>query len=98
MHVHKIFVLCALVLLTAGVIGADVKVVQEHHQDGFSMMGQDQPATDETHVIRRTLRQFQAKVTYDVSGAPLGAASFFWCARQGAPTWRCESSKRQGEV
>jgi hypothetical protein len=37
-------------LVSAGLAGADVKVVQHHHQDAFSMMGQNQPASDEEHV------------------------------------------------
>ena len=37
-------------LLTVGIAGADVRVVTKHHQDGFAMMGQTQPPTDEEHV------------------------------------------------
>lgn len=40
----------AAIVVAAGTAAADTKVVQQHHQDGFSMMGQTQPATDEEHV------------------------------------------------
>jgi hypothetical protein len=40
----------AVVLMTVAAAGADTKVVQQHHQDGFSMMGQTQAPTDEEHV------------------------------------------------
>lgn len=50
MRLDRILVMTLAVLLSAGFAGADYKVVQQHHQDGFSMMGQDQPAKDEEHV------------------------------------------------
>lgn len=37
-------------LATAGIAGADLKIVQNAHQDAFSMMGQSQPASDEQRV------------------------------------------------
>ena len=40
----KIMFIMVVVLLAVGVAGADYKVVQQHHQDGFSMMGQTQAA------------------------------------------------------
>ena len=50
MRLDRVLVISLAVLLSAGLVGADYKVVQQHHQDGFSMMGQDQPPTDEEHV------------------------------------------------
>ncbi len=46
----KIMFIMVVVLLAVGVAGAEYKVVQKHHQDGFSMMGQTQAPTDEEHV------------------------------------------------
>jgi hypothetical protein len=44
-------VLCfGLMLLVAGIAAADTKIVQNTHQDGFSMMGRNQPAKDEQQV------------------------------------------------
>ena len=50
MRLGRILVMTLAVLISAGLAGADYKVVQQHHQDGFSMMGQNQPAKDEEHV------------------------------------------------
>jgi len=50
MRLDRVLVFSLAILLSAGLAGADYKVVQQHHQDGFSMMGQDQPPTDEEHV------------------------------------------------
>jgi hypothetical protein len=50
MRLDRVFMLAIIVILAAGFAVADVKVVQTHHQDGFTMMGQNQPATDEEHV------------------------------------------------
>jgi len=50
MRLDKVLVLSLTVLLAAGVAAADYKIVQQHHQDGFSMMGQTHPPTDEEHV------------------------------------------------
>jgi hypothetical protein len=50
MRLDKVLVLSLTVLLSAGLAAADYKVVQQHHQDGFSMMGQTHPPTDEEHV------------------------------------------------
>jgi len=47
---RMLVVLSLIVLMSAGLAGADIKVVQDHHQDAFSMMGQEQPASDEEHV------------------------------------------------
>ncbi len=46
----KIMMIAVMVLMTVGVAGAEYKVVLQHHQDGFSMMGQTQAPTDEEHV------------------------------------------------
>jgi hypothetical protein len=50
MHTKKIFAAAVALLMSAGLAGADYKITQQHHQDGFTMMGQSQPATDEVHV------------------------------------------------
>ena len=50
MRLDRVLVLSLAIVLSAGFAGADYKVVQQHHQDGFSMMGQTQPPTDEEHV------------------------------------------------
>lgn len=50
MRMHRIMFLSLVIVMAAITAGADVKVVQQHHQDGFSMMGQDQPASDENNV------------------------------------------------
>jgi hypothetical protein len=41
----------ALVLLTAGTVAADTKIVQQSHQDAFTIMGKNQPAMDSERVI-----------------------------------------------
>jgi hypothetical protein len=50
MRIDRVLTLALTLLLSAGVAGADFKIVQAHHQDGFSMMGQNQPETNEEHV------------------------------------------------
>ncbi len=50
MRMHRIMFLSLVIVMAAITAGADVQVVQQHHQDGFSMMGQDQPASDENNV------------------------------------------------
>jgi hypothetical protein len=45
-----LFCLLVTVLVTSGAF-ADTKVVQKTHTDGFSMMGQQQPAKDEENVM-----------------------------------------------
>lgn len=50
MRFHRILDLLLVMLVSAGLAGADTKVTQHHHQDGFSMMGQEQPAKDEEQV------------------------------------------------
>lgn len=46
----KIMFIIVVVLLAVGAASADYKVVLQHHQDGFAMMGQTQAPTDEEHV------------------------------------------------
>jgi len=50
MKITRVLVTTMMILLTVGAIHADFKIVQAYHQDGFSMMGQSQPATDENRV------------------------------------------------
>ena len=50
MRMDRALVLSLTILCAAGVAGADYKVVQQHHQDGFTMMGQTNPPSDEEHV------------------------------------------------
>lgn len=50
MRLHRTLIVSLLALLAAGVVSADFKVVQDFHQDAFTMMGQDQPATDEERI------------------------------------------------
>ncbi len=51
MRLDRVAALMLTVLLTAGAAAAaDFKIVQAHHQDGFTMMGQTQEPTDEQHV------------------------------------------------
>lgn len=50
MRLDRVLVYSFAILLAAGFAGADFKVVQQHHQDGFTMMGQTQPPSDEEHV------------------------------------------------
>ncbi len=40
----------SVILLAAGVVAADTKIVKATHTDGFQMMGQQQPAKDEESV------------------------------------------------
>ena len=47
---NKIMIILAVVLMTVGAASADFKIALQHHQDGFSMMGQNQAPTDEEHV------------------------------------------------
>jgi len=46
----KVMIISAVVLMAVGAASAEYKVVLQHHQDGFSMMGQSQDPTDEEHV------------------------------------------------
>jgi hypothetical protein len=46
MLVRRTLAAIFLVLLSAGIAGADIKIVKNTHQDGFSIMGQTQPAED----------------------------------------------------
>jgi hypothetical protein len=43
-----LFVVCVAIAAAAA---ADTKIVQQTHQDGFSVMGQTQPATDQEQVL-----------------------------------------------
>jgi hypothetical protein len=59
--------------VTAGVASADVKVTQQHHQDGFAMMGQTQPARDQTHITwigdgKMRMDQGQTSTVVDLGG------------------------------
>ena len=44
-------VVSGLLFACAATVAADTKVVQESHQDSFTMMGQTQPARDDQHVM-----------------------------------------------
>lgn len=46
MFIRKTLVALFVVLLSAGIATADFKVVKQTHQDGFTIMGQTQPAED----------------------------------------------------
>lgn len=46
MLVRKAFAALSVLLLTAGVAAADVKIVKSTHVDGFTIMGQTQPPDD----------------------------------------------------
>ena len=46
MFVRKTFAALLVVLLSAGIAAADIKVVKMTHQDGFTIMGQTQPPED----------------------------------------------------
>jgi len=46
MLVRKTLTVLFVVLLSAGLAVADIKVVKETHQDGFTIMGQTQPPED----------------------------------------------------
>jgi hypothetical protein len=50
MRSDRMLVLTLAILLAAGLAGADQRIVQNHKQDAFTMMGQTQPAVDEQHV------------------------------------------------
>ena len=50
MRMDRALVLSLTILCAAGGAGADYKVIQQHHQDGFTMMGQTHPPSDEEHV------------------------------------------------
>lgn len=48
----RLYALClGFLIALGGVAGADTKIVQQSHQDAFSMMGQNQPAKDQELVI-----------------------------------------------
>jgi hypothetical protein len=47
---QKFALLLVSVVVAAGVAGADTKIVQQTHQDAFSMMGRSQPAKDDAQV------------------------------------------------
>lgn len=66
MRLTRIMIISAAVLMTVGAASADFKVVLQHHQDGFSMMGQTQGPTDEEHVTwisAKKLRMDQGSTT-----------------------------------
>lgn len=70
MRIGKLLALSLAVLCAAGLAAADYKIVQKHHQDGFSMMGQAQPSTDEEHVTwvgEKKLRMDQGSTSTIVS-------------------------------
>lgn len=46
MSVRKILAALIVVILSAGIAAADIKVVKQTHQDGFTIMGQTQPPED----------------------------------------------------
>jgi hypothetical protein len=46
MLVRKTLAVLFIVLLSAGIAAADIKVVKRTHQDGFTIMGQTQPPED----------------------------------------------------
>jgi len=51
MIARKTLIAAVALALIAGVAGADVKMTQKQHTDGFAIMGKNQPATDQTVVI-----------------------------------------------
>jgi hypothetical protein len=51
MNHRRIVLAAALILSVAGIASADTKIIQNVHQDEFTMMGQSQPATDGERVI-----------------------------------------------
>jgi hypothetical protein len=51
MRTREALVITLTILCTAGLAHADYKIVQQHAQDGLSMMGQNHPPTDEEHVF-----------------------------------------------
>ena len=46
MLVRKILSVLFVLLISAGIAAADLKVIKQTHQDGFTIMGQTQPAED----------------------------------------------------
>ena len=46
MLIRKTLAVLFVVLLSAGIVAADLKVVKQTHQDGFTIMGQTQPPED----------------------------------------------------
>ena len=46
MLVRRIFATLIVVLVSSGIAAADIRVVKNTHQDGFTIMGQTQPAED----------------------------------------------------
>ena len=44
MLVRKTLSVLFVLLLSAGIAAADLKVIKQTHQDGFTIMGQTQPA------------------------------------------------------
>ena len=54
MLVRKTLSVLFVLLISAGIAAADLKVIKQTHQDGFTIMGQTQPAEDTTktyHVL-----------------------------------------------
>jgi len=73
MRLERALVILLAILVTAGVASADYKVTQKHHQDGFSMMGQTQPAKDEVHITwigdgKLRMDQGQSSTVVDLDG------------------------------
>ena len=48
---QRCFTLCLVVALLATTAAADTKIVQESHQDAFTVMGQSQPARDVVRTV-----------------------------------------------
>lgn len=48
---QRCFTLCLVVALLATTAAADTKIVQESHQDAFTVMGQSQPASDVVRTV-----------------------------------------------
>ncbi len=46
MLIRKILSVLFVLLISAGIAAADLKVIKQTHQDGFTIMGQTQPAED----------------------------------------------------
>lgn len=66
MRSDRMLALTLAILLAAGLAGADQKIVQNHKQDAFTMMGQTQPPVDEQHVSwigERKLRMDQGSTS-----------------------------------
>ena len=69
MPIRSKLICCALALLAAGSARADTKIVQQSHQDAFTMMGQTQPAVDTERVVwigQDRLRMDEAGATFIV--------------------------------